>query len=84
MVPKGDLDVTSCLGKQIAGNAPSTCALEVAVGEVVRAASERDEELWNETMHACMGREDFVEGRRAFWKAITRVQGTLAVDFAQL
>ena len=68
VVPKADLDShVRALAKQIAGNAPLTVrASKIAVGEVVRARSERDEALWTETMNACMGSDDFVEGRRAF------------------
>ena len=58
---------TTRSGKQIAGNAPLTVrASKIAVREVARARSERDEQLWTDTMNACMGSDDFIEGRRAF------------------
>ena len=68
VVPKADLDGhVRALAKQIAGNAPLTVrASKIAVGEVARARSERDEQLWTDTMNACMGSDDFIEGRRAF------------------
>ena len=68
VVPKADLDAhVRALAKQIAGNAPLTVrASKIAVREVARARSERDEQLWTDTMNACMGSDDFVEGRRAF------------------
>lgn len=68
VVPKADLDShVRALAKQIAGNAPLTVrASKIAVGEVARARSERDEAMWTDTMNACMGSDDFIEGRRAF------------------
>jgi enoyl-CoA hydratase/carnithine racemase len=68
VVPKADLEGhVRALAKQIAGNAPLTVrASKIAVREVARARSERDEQLWTDTMNACMGSGDFVEGRRAF------------------
>jgi enoyl-CoA hydratase/carnithine racemase len=68
VVAKADLDAhVRALAQQIAGNAPLTVrASKVAVREVQRARSERDDELWSETMNACLGSEDFIEGRQAF------------------
>ena len=68
VVPKAELEGhVRALAKQIAGNAPLTVpASKIAVREVARARSERDEQLWTDTMNACMGSSDFVEGRRAF------------------
>ncbi|HUP74989.1 MAG TPA: enoyl-CoA hydratase [Acidimicrobiales bacterium] len=68
VVPKADLEGhVRALAKQIAGNAPLTVrASKIAVREVARSRSERDEQLWTDTMNACMGSDDFVEGRRAF------------------
>lgn len=68
VVPKADLEAhVRALAKQIAGNAPLTVrASKIAVREVARARSERDEQLWTDSMNACMGSDDFVEGRRAF------------------
>ena len=68
VVPKADLEShVRALAQQIAANAPLTVrASKLAVGEVQRPRSERDEQLWNDAMNQCMGSEDFVEGRRAF------------------
>ena len=68
VVPKADLEShVYALAQQIATNAPLTVrASKFAVREVQRPRSERDEQLWNETMNACMGSDDFIEGRRAF------------------
>jgi enoyl-CoA hydratase/carnithine racemase len=68
VVAKADLDGhVRALAKQIAGNAPLTVrASKIAVREVARARSERDQQLWTDTMNACMGSDDFIEGRRAF------------------
>jgi enoyl-CoA hydratase/carnithine racemase len=52
---------------QIATNAPLTVrASKIAVQEVARPRNERDDRLWRDAMNACMGSEDFIEGRRAF------------------
>lgn len=68
VVAKADLDAhVRALAKQIAANAPLTVrASKVAVREVQRARSERDEQLWNDAMNSCLGSEDFIEGRQAF------------------
>jgi enoyl-CoA hydratase/carnithine racemase len=55
------------LATQIATNAPLTVrASKIAVREVARPRAERDDQLWHDAMNACMGSEDFIEGRRAF------------------
>ena len=68
VVAKGELDGhVRAVAQQIAANAPLTVrASKIAVREVVRSRAERDEKLWNDAINACMGSEDFVEGRRAF------------------
>lgn len=55
------------VASQIATNAPLTVrASKIAVREAARARGERDDARWNDAMNACMGSEDFIEGRRAF------------------
>jgi enoyl-CoA hydratase/carnithine racemase len=68
VVAKGDLEShVRGLTAQIAANAPLTVrASKIALREVARPRTERDEQLWDEAMNACMGSDDFIEGRRAF------------------
>jgi len=51
----------------IAANAPLTLrSLAVNLSEVIKDPAERDNAKMSELFDACMGSEDFVEGRRAF------------------
>jgi enoyl-CoA hydratase/carnithine racemase len=68
VVAKDELEShVRALAAQIATNAPLTVrASKIAVQEVARPNDERDHQLWHEAMNACMGSDDFIEGRRAF------------------
>ncbi len=55
------------MARTIAGNAPLTVrSLAVSLAEAVKGPAERDNARIVELYDACMGSEDYVEGRRAF------------------
>jgi enoyl-CoA hydratase len=68
VIAKADIEAAvDTVARQIVANAPLTVrAAKIAVREVQRSRLERDEQLWAETMRACMESDDFAEGRRAF------------------